>query len=421
MENSLSKRAAEVIQVDHLDIEVDLSKSIGNHIFDRKTNQFLLDCFGYIASCTLGHNPSCLQMNEASRELQRVASHNPSNSDILTEEYVSFLETFKKIAMGKHFKKAFFVAGGSVAVENALKTAFDWKLKTNREKDIHVHPNELDVVHLKNAFHGRTGYSLSLTNTADPRKFRDFPKFSWTRIDARKWNSETKPQIIETIRAKQDKIACIIIEPIQGEGGDVHFSTEFHQELRSLADEINALLIHDEVQTGVGLTGKFWAHEHYSVVPDVVVFGKKMQVCGIMVNDRVLSVKGNVFEEKSRINSTWGGNLVDFVRSKYFLLEIENKKLVERVSVLGSSFLQALLNVQKNKGKISNVRGLGFMIAFDLNSSETRDRLIAELKKNRVLVLGCGEKSIRLRPSLTFNEADIEEFIEKLSLSLDSL
>jgi L-lysine 6-transaminase len=103
-------------------------------------------------------------------------------------------------------------------------------------------------------------------------------------------------------------VAAIIIEAIQGEGGDNHFRSEFFRTLRQLADENDAMLIIDEVQTGVAMTGKMWAHQH-SVEPDMIAFGKKMQVCGFLCGRRIEEIKENVFAVPSRINSTWGGNL----------------------------------------------------------------------------------------------------------------
>jgi L-lysine 6-transaminase len=124
-----------------------------------------------------------------------------------------------------------------------------------------------------------------------------------------------------------DDIAAIIIEPIQGEGGDNHFRPEFLQRLRDIANEEDALLIFDEVQTGVGLTGTMWAHEQLGVKPDILAFGKKMQVCGILATNRVDEVPDNVFRVSSRINSTWGGSLTDMVRATRYLEIIQEDNI----------------------------------------------------------------------------------------------
>jgi L-lysine 6-transaminase len=183
------------------------------------------------------------------------------------------------------------------------------------------------VLHFEQAFHGRTGYTMSLTNT-EPNKLALSRNSTGRACSIRKCMFPMDEKNTEKVVAMEkkaiaqaekhfeiykDDIAAIIIEPIQGEGGDNHFRPEFHQALRELADKHEALLIYDEVQTGVGLTGKFWAHEHY-VKPDILAFGKKAQVCGILAGTRIDDLDTNVFRVSSRINSTWGGNLVDMVR-----------------------------------------------------------------------------------------------------------
>ncbi|MDZ7797229.1 MAG: aminotransferase class III-fold pyridoxal phosphate-dependent enzyme [Candidatus Marinimicrobia bacterium] len=258
-------------------------------------------------------------------------------------------------------------------MENALKTAFDWKVRKNFE---HGEKEETGykVLHFKQAFHGRTGYTLSLTNTSDPRKTQYFPKFDWPRVSNPKLrfpleeyadeNKKREEQALEEISAIVDNeakdIACIIIEPVQGEGGDNHFSSGFFQALRKVCDENEILLVLDEVQSGVGLTGKFWAHQHYGIEPDILCFGKKTQICGILAGPRIDEVKNNVFVESSRLNSTWGGNLTDMVRFRYILEIIEKEDLVENARKMGEILKKELEDIQiVYPDIISNVRGKG--------------------------------------------------------------
>lgn len=422
----LHQRASKYILVDHFDLVYDIDKSHGNFIVDKNTGKQYLDAFSFIASNPIGHNHPKMHDPNFTQKLLRAARVNPSNSDILTEEYVDFLETFFQIAVPNYFTDSFFIAGGTLAVENALKTAFDWKYRKMLTKGKKINYNDLKVVHFKNAFHGRSGYSLTITNTADPRKYDLFPKFTnWPRLEA--------PAIHESISAQEQvkldvdflnqtsdqleklghSLAAIIIEPIQGEGGDNHFTSELHQGLRKLANDREMLLIYDEVQTGVGLTGKMWAHQHYDVKPDIISFGKKMQVCGILSGDRVHEVKDNVFEEKSRINSTWGGNLVDMVRAEQYLKIIRDENLVENARVVGNEMLSEL-----KKLGLENVRGKGLMCAFDMPTSKDRDSIIKRCYDNGLFVLGCGTKSVRVRPSLTFSKSDLKIFLDILGKSL---
>jgi L-lysine 6-transaminase len=188
--------------------------------------------------------------------------------------------------------------------------------------------------------------------------------------------------------------------------------------LRQLADENDVMLIYDEVQTGVGATGRFWAHEHFGpeAQPDIISFGKKMQVCGILVGPKVDEVPTNVFRVPSRINSTWGGNLADMVRAAQILTIIEEDHIVEHAAQVGSYLQQRLEELQGlYPDLISNVRGRGLMVAFDLPTKELRDKLVQDaLDKENLLLLKAGERSIRSRSALTITEAEIDEGISRL-------
>ena len=418
--------ARNYILVDHFDMVYDIEKSHGNFLYDRKNDKLLLDAFSFIASNPIGHNHPKMCTAEFEKKLLKVAKVNPSNSDILCAEYVEFLETFFKLAVPKHFRDAFFIAGGTLAVENALKTAFDWKYKKLKERGIVINPNDMKVAHFKHAFHGRSGYSLTLTNTSDPRKYELFPKFAnWPRLLAPSTHEKytaTEQQArddkflanaLDVIDRQGNECAAIIIEPIQGEGGDNHFTKEFHKNLRHIADTKEMLLIYDEVQTGVGLTGKMWAHQLYGAVPDIMSFGKKMQVCGILSGDRVREVKNNVFEEASRINSTWGGNLVDMVRAQRYLEIINEDNLIQNAETVGTYLLGKL----KTLG-LENVRGAGLMCAFDMPSTQYRNEIVSRCISNGLFVLGCGTRSVRLRPSLTFTQEECDLLVHILNKSM---
>lgn len=275
---------------DGYDMVLDLENSKGPYLLDSKSGRNYLDFFTFFASNPLGMNHERLAGDsEFIRELGLIAINKPSNSDIYTEEMASFVDTFSRVGIPDYLTYAFFVSGGALAVENALKVAFDWKVQKNFRKGYRTEKGH-KVLHLDKAFHGRTGYTLSLTNT-EPAKTKYFPKFDWPRIsnpaitfpqtqehieEAEKLEKEAIAQAEQYFEIYKDDIACIILEPIQGEGGDNHFRPEFHQALRDLADHHEALLIYDEVQTGIGLTGRFWCHEYY-VKPDIIAFGKKLR------------------------------------------------------------------------------------------------------------------------------------------------
>ena len=178
----------------------------------------------------------------------------------------------------------------------------------------------------------------------------------------------------------------------------------------------------DEVQTGIGLTGRMWAHEHFGIEPDALAFGKKTQVCGCLVGPRVDEEPQNVFKTSSRINSTWGGSLVDMVRCARYLEIVESERLVENARLVGDHLLRGLLALQQELGGlVTNARGRGLMIAFDLPDTETQKKAQARLIDNGLLVLTCGTRSVRFRPPLDLRAAEADAGLDIVRKSLKSL
>ena len=395
-----------------------------------RTGRDFLDCFSYFATNPIGHNHPGVRDPAFVERLGRVAVHNPSNSDFYTVEMARFVDTFSRIAIPKGLPHTFFIAGGAVAVGNALKTAFDWKVRKNLAAGKGERGSQ--IVHFRQAFHGRSGYTLSITNT-EPMKVAYFPKFDWPRIENPYIRFPEAEHLAETeaaearaiaeieaaVAANPDDIAGLIIEPIQGEGGDLHFRGEFLRELRRLADEHEFLLIFDEVQTGMGMTGRMWCFEHFGVEPDVLVFGKKTQVCGILASRRVDQVRDNVFQLPSRINSTFGGNLVDMVRCGRYLEIIEEEDLIGNAERVGQVILNGLHDLAREAGgRVTSVRGRGLMCAFDLPDTAERDAFLARAYENRLLILGCGSCSVRVRPNLSLTEAEAGTVLSLIARSL---
>jgi L-lysine 6-transaminase len=403
---------------------IDLHRSHGPYLCDEATGREYLDFYAYFASQPVGHNHPKLVEPWFRERIAKVALHNPANSDVYTTYMAEFVETFARVAKPVDMPYLFLIAGGTLAVENALKVAFDWKVRRNFRRG-HTAERGHQVLHLEWAFHGRSGYTLSLTNTADPRKTMYFPKFDWPRIpspaihfplDEREAERLEAAEADALARARQafeerrDDVAAIIVEPIQAEGGDRHFRPGFLAGLRALADEFDALLIFDEVQTGVGLTGTFWAFEQLGAVPDLVTFAKKMQIGGLMAGPRVDEEPDNVFHVSSRINSTWGGHLVDMFRATRILEVIERERLVENAARQGARLLDGLEGLgARYPGLVGNVRGRGLMCAISFPDGATRDRVIRDCHEARLLVLPCGQRSLRFRPALNIDAAAIDE------------
>ena len=407
---------------DGMDQVIDLKKSHGSWLVDARDGKEYLDLFSMFASMPVGYNhPTLLENRE---RIAAAALNKITNSDIYSMEMAEFVDTVGRIAQPDYLPYSFYVEGGALGIENALKTAFDWKVRKNLAAGKGEKGSK--VIHFTECFHGRTGYTMSLTDSPDPRKTLYFPQFDWPRIDNPKLHfpltDESLEQVLKAeatainqiksaVAENPDEIAALIIEPIQGEGGDNHFRGEFLQELRALADEHEFMLIYDEVQTGVGVTGKMWAHQLFnsSARPDIIGFGKKMQICGIFAGERVDEVENNVFHESSRLNSTWGGNVVDMVRITLYMEIIAAEDLVNQAATNGDYLVAKLHDIQADfDGLVSNVRGRGLFAAFDLPDGTARDNLADLIIAEGALILGSGKKAIRFRPHLNITREEID-------------
>ncbi|KHJ38863.1 putative L-lysine-epsilon aminotransferase [Pedobacter glucosidilyticus] len=424
VEKVLSKH----VLTDGYDLLFDMERSNGVHIYDSKHDRTLLDFFTCFASVPLGYNhPKMLADEGFKQNLMLAALTNPSNSDIYTAQYAQFVDTFSRVGIPDYLPHAFFIAGGGLAIENALKAAMDWKVQKNFTKG-YQQEKGFKVLHFEQAFHGRTGYTLSLTNTL-PNKTKWFAKFDWPRVsnpkvkypltdenlqDLIQREAKSIQEIKDAFKHHQDDICAIIIEPIQAEGGDNHIRKEFLEQVRLLCDEHEALLIYDEVQTGVGLTGKFWCHQHFGehARPDIIAFGKKMQVCGILASKKLDEVEHHVFKVPSRINSTWGGNLVDMVRASKILEIIEEDQLCAHAAEVGNYLYEQLQQIAGEDERIKNVRGKGLLCSFDFDTPEQRNHFVAKGMEHHVMFLGCGHSTIRFRPALIMQKHHIDEGME---------
>lgn len=423
-------------------IVFDMERSHDTYFVDAISGREYVDFFTFFASNAVGYNHPKLKDPSFLEKLTLSAIHKPSNSDIYTTFMAEFVQKFNQVVMPESMPHLFLVSGGTLAVENALKTAFDWKVRKNLDQIKKTTKSELDflhglgskIIHFKEAFHGRSGYTISLTNTSDPRKHMYFPKFDWPRIINPKLSFPTSDQVLEQVKKIEEialsqiemavkqyrgDIAGLIIEPIQGEGGDNHFRPEFMGTLRKLADKHEFLLIFDEIQSGIGITGKMWAYEHYGIEPDIIVFGKKTHICGIIAGKRIDEVKDNVFVESSRINSTFGGNLVDMVRCTRILEIIEEENLIENAARGGERMLGGLQGIaEESRDVMNNVRGKGLMIAFDLPDPEKRNSMIDKMFDNGLLGMKSGDRSIRFRGMLDTPEETIDKALEIVAQSI---
>ena len=415
------------VLLDGFKIVIDLEKSRGSYIYNAASNSRLIDLYGFFGSLPVGYNHPYFEQEDVKRDLLRASQIKIANSDVYSEGYARFVETFERVAGLPPLERYLFIEGGALAIENTLKAAMDWKVRKNMAAG--RGERGTDILHFRRAFHGRSGYTMSLTNT-DPRKTDLFAKFDWPRVSnpsidfslpenereadviAREERSEQ--EIRQAIAQRGTDICAIIIEPIQGEGGDNHFRGEWLKKLRKICDEHDILLILDEIQTGLGTTGRTWCCQYFGVTPDLMAFGKKAQACGVMAGPRIDEVKDNAFRLPSRLNSTWGGNFTDMVRSTHFMQIIESENLVENARVMGERILESLHTIAAEFPIMTAVRGRGLFIAFDLPDPKTRDEFWKGLFDGGVLALKSGEQAIRFRPALDINAETIDEAMDLL-------
>ncbi|MFD5701476.1 L-lysine 6-transaminase [Streptomyces lasiicapitis] len=403
------------------DIILDVRASQGCWLVDERDGSRYLDMSMFYASAPLGHNHPALHGDDALDEAFLAAARmKPANPDYGTREQAQFVAEFLGLLGSDDMPYLFFIDGGALAVENALKVAFDWKTQHNAARGIAVRGSR--ALHLEKAFHGRSGYTMSLTNT-DPSKIRDFPVFDWPRIpspavnDMSRWD---EPELLAEEQAAleaaaaafyryADEIACFVFEPIQGEGGDRHLRPQFLKAMAELCRENDALLVADEVQSGFGITGEAWASDALGVRPDVIAFGKKTQVCGVLGGRRVLEVENSAFRTSSRLSSTWGGNLVDMVRATRILQVVREENLFENVKQTGAYLLGQLREIAAEyPDLVSDPRGRGLMCAITLADGALRDEVLKRaLSSHSVIFLGSGERELRWRPPLSVTETEL--------------
>ena len=428
--------------VDGMDLILDLEKSHGSWLVDAASGDEFLDAFTCFASWPVGYNHAKMTTPEFDAEIVAAGRNNPSNSDLYTREMAAFVDAFGEHVTPKDFPHHFWVAGGGLAVENAMKAAFDWKARKLGRTDFQESVNDLGILHFDQAFHGRTGYTMSLTNTL-PDKVGLFPKFNWPRVHNPAIVFDNDGNIANDIEAEERRaceqietyfsrcphsrvstqaghgkptVAAILIETMQGEGGDKHFRPEFLAKLRQYADENECLLIFDEVQTGFFGSGKPWMWQHHGVAPDIAAFGKKSQVCGCYAGKRLDEIDENVFRRSSRINSTWGGNLVDMVRSRKFIEIIKEDNLEANTLRIGEEVLRGLRSIAAETGAFSNVRGVGSLIAFSFGTPAARDEMVSALYAKRVLALPCGTDSVRFRLPLIMTSEEAQTLLERVAM-----
>jgi 4-aminobutyrate aminotransferase len=342
-----------------------------------------LDFTSNIGSCPLGYaHPEILEVIKDYSSKEN-GVHKIAGQDFYCEEHFDIAR--KLLSISKKNSKVFFINSGAEAVENAIKIAYK-KM------------GPLPGISCISDFHGRTLGALSFTLSKEVQK-TNFPELPVKRIKFITEDSDPQINQLESL-LKEYKVAFILTEIIQGEGGLNVASKLFIQHIRKLADEYKVLLIFDEVQSGMGRTGKWWVYEHYGVEPDIMTVAKALQV-GATVYDKKYEPT-----ESGVLSSTWGGgSRIDMAVGTKIIEIIQRNDLLSNSQKIGEKLLKNFVDIVGINGLI-DARGIGLMIGLEFDTKTTRDVIVNRLFKKGLLVLPAGMKSIRIMPPLIINEED---------------
>ncbi|PAA65565.1 hypothetical protein BOX15_Mlig019532g2 [Macrostomum lignano] len=423
----------------------DYSKSSGNYIVDVDGNT-LLDMFMQISSLPFGYNHPALQKVAKSKEFLEMSINRPALGVCPPSDWVDRLNASLLSVAPKGLSRVQTMMCGSCANENAIKMLF-MRYMAKQRAGRPVSQQELDstmlneppgtprlsILSFKRSFHGRTLGVLSCTRSKAIHKL-DVPAFQWPAVDfpAYKYPLEqhqehnakqeklSLAQVEETVNRQRatEPVAGLIVEPILAEGGDIHARPEYFRALRSLCSKLDVPLLVDEVQTGGGLCGTYWAHEQWGLdsPPDAVTFSKRTLLGGIYFSDNLVP------DQQYRVYNTWLGE-----PSKVMLLEavirtIKEEKLMDSVLEAGTALTKGLEGLsQRYPQLINSPRGLGIMCAVDFADTNSRNEAVQRLRNKGIHTGGCGEVGLRFRPALIFKEKHAKLFLETFDSVLKSM
>lgn len=397
-------------------IRIDFDKSHDSYIYDKNRRRYFLDFFGLYASLPLGYSHKIFDDKNFRKAYNRIAKVKIPNCEVITEEAQEFFREFSNCEGMKRFKYFHFCCTGALAVETAIRAAIDQKEYKNPQ-----------IISLKESFHGIKGYGAFATDRFFPvsKRLEGFPTIDWPKIhnpkiifknsliDSKATEAgieKFKKEFNNCLNKYGDNIAGLLIEPIQSTYGDNHFPKSFFKLVRKLCDKYDICLIFDEIQTGFGATGKMWYYQHLDIEPDIVIFGKKSQVSGVMAKEKF----GKIFKTPVKIEDTFDGDLVDMLRCRYILKAYKKYHLLENAKERGKQLLSELKKINSFK----NVRGQGLLMAFDFETNKEQELFAKKAFKNGLMFNKTRDKTIRLRPSLNVSPKEIQEAVNIIRKSV---
>lgn len=357
-----------------------------------------LDFATGIACCVIGH---CHPQVSAAIKKQADTLLHTCIGVAYYEGYVKLAEELQKVAPLKD-AQAFFCQSGSEAIESSLKLA---KYATKKP----------GIIAFQGGFHGRTLGALSITTSK--MKYRDGYEPLLPEVYVAPLDLQVVAGLLET-----KQIAGIIIEPVLGEGGYIVVKKEFLQGLRRLADQYGALLIFDEVQTGIGRTGKWFACQHAGVSPDIIALAKGI-ASGLPLGACLAKAEVMAKWSPGAHGSTFGGNPVSCAAAIATLRVIKEQKLLANAAKLGSYLVSELKKLQKKYPAIKDVRGLGLMIGVDFGANPPVKSIMNQCLKQGVLMIPTGADGtvMRLIPPLNVTRAQVDQALRAFAAALENV
>ena len=381
-------------------IKVDFEKSQGSYVYDKNSKKSYLDFFGMYASLPLGYNHPTLTSKEFNDEILRCAHIKVTNCEFISSETEEFDREFSEFCGKGIFSNFHYCSTGALAVEAAIKTCLHYK-------NYHT-PN---ILSFKNSFHGVNSYGGFVTDrffSSTPR-LKGFPETFSTKC-----NYDLN-QVENLLSNKDSPVTCVLVEPIQCTAGDIYHNGEFFNKIRFLCDKYDVPLVFDEIQVGFGTTGKLWYFEHLEITPDIVLFGKKTQVSGLMTIEKFAGIYDK--ENVNRLEVTWNSDTIDMIRSKFILRTIQKDKILKNVIERGQQIASLLSQIDEVEG----LRSKGLIIGFDLKDPASRDQFMKVLYDKGMICNSTGRRSIRLRPNLNLSTDDALKGCELIKEALQEI
>lgn len=377
-------------------IKADLSKSHGTYLYDINTNREILDLFGMYSSLPLGYNHPVFDEVEFINNTILHSRAKIANCEIDTPAAEKFIELFTNHSSMRWFSNFHFCCTGALAIEAAIKTAIEYSGWTASQK----------ILTFKGSFHGINGYGGILASNDSPagKRVRGFPHglFGVPFGNPTEDNQELLLKSIE----EEMPVAAVLVEPIQCTSGDRLLGIDFLQRLRWLCSRQDIPLIFDEIQTGFGGTGTMWYHEQVGVIPDIVVFGKKSQLSGIMVREDF----DGIFGRPESLEVTWDGDVLDMIRCEAILRVYQKDDILGNVRERSNQLACGL----KTLGLKS--RNIGLLFALDFNGKAERDSFIHQMWIDQATtMIPTGNNMVRLRPNLAITRMEIDDIFSRMS------